>query len=208
MPEQALLAGRRAPPLRAISSREQSVVPPPMYNRTSTRFLHRRGRFEIDIRRPPVQTERPHRWKPARAMRAARAQGSPRLGRSPRRRRRALGIGRPITAWSITGSWLSACSLMEHRWRRQVFKQGHLLRLQPAGAERIWAINEVNLLRIFNILLARRRPTARCCAPRWSSSTNGCNGPTQQRLVYVRGDIDDGDKPLADRFRASAQMRD
>ena len=43
---------------------------------------------------------------------------------------------------------------VQHHGADQVFKQGHLLRLQPAGAEEGFGrFNEVDLLRIFNVLM-------------------------------------------------------
>ena len=43
---------------------------------------------------------------------------------------------------------------VQHHGADQVFKQGHLLRLEAAGAEEgLWRFNEVDLLRIFNILM-------------------------------------------------------
>ncbi len=45
-------------------------------------------------------------------------------------------IGRPITASICSGSWLSACSLMcSIMAQTGSSNRGHLLRLQPAGAE-------------------------------------------------------------------------
>ncbi len=72
------------------------------------------------------------------------------------------------------------CSIMA---QTEVFKQGHLLRLQPAGAEEgFWRFNEVDLFRIFNILMQRGETELHAVAQHLDVFVAvGGDGPTQQR---------------------------
>ena len=93
---------------------------------------------------------------------------------------------------------------MQHHGADQVFKQGHLLRLQPAGAEEGFGrFNEVDLFWIFNILLQGGETELHAVAQHLDVFVAvGGDGPTQQRLVFVAvgGDIMMAIEPLADRF--------
>lgn len=93
---------------------------------------------------------------------------------------------------------------VQHHGADQVFKQGHLLRLEAAGAEEgLWRFDEVDLFRIFNILMQGGEAELYAVAQHLDVFVAvGGDGPAQQRLVFVAvgRHLVMAIEPLADRF--------
>ena len=202
MAEQALLAVGALPPLRA--HQQQGAVGGSAADIDDQHPLFfTEGRFEIE--------PGGHRFKLKDHIAETGAVGGPL--KDPLRlgvrliAAEALEVNRPANhrLVDLLGQLAFGLQLnMQHHGADQVFKQGHLLRLQPAGAEEGFGrFNEVDLLRIFNILLQGGETELHAVAQHLDVFVAvGGDGPTQQRLVFVAvgGDIMMAIEPLADRF--------